>query len=139
MKERKEHPRLGKLTKGLCLTACFLVMIPCLAIAAFGILDLTGVSPFLGEGYRTYTYQFVDVDEQGQTITLFQDSKKRGEKWTEYTTKPTKEDHTFLGWDIDGNNIVDTIPERAYFSFTAKAVYLRNNISGENDEEIWGW
>ena len=139
MKERKEHPRLGKLTKGLCLTACFLVIIPCIAIAVFGIFDLTGFFPLLGEGYRTYAYEYVDTDENGNTFVLFSDQKKRGEKWEEYTVEPTKVDHTFIGWDRTGDNIVDVIPERAYYSFVAKAVYLRNNNSGEKDDEIWDW
>ena len=132
-KEKKEHPRLGKATKGLAIAASILVMIPCLAVAAFGVLDLIGVFPLLGEP-RYYYVDFVVDDEIIETKTI-----KRGE-YLEYDFEPSKTDFEFKGWDCDGNKIPDIVKRRVYSDIVFVAIWkdLRKSSSSSH-ETSWIW
>ena len=126
-KERKEHPGLGKATKGLAIAASILVMLPCLAVATFGILDLAGVFPLLSDP-RYYTVQFISDEHVIEERQI-----KRGE-FLEYNSKPTKEDFEFKGWDLDGNKIPDVVKRRVYSNLYFRAIWkdLRKSSSSSS-------
>lgn len=135
MAKNSKQGKLGGLTRGLCLAACFLVMIPCVAIAIFGILDLAGLFPFLSENPNHYSIIYYD---DGGNI-LFQDTKPRGEKFEKYQGgTPTKKGYEFLGWDIDNNTTPDIIPERAYQNIYAKPAWflVDKDILTKNEDKL---
>lgn len=116
MAKKKENKKLGKFTKILAITASILVILPCLAIAVFGVLDVAQVFPLLSEP-RSYRVKFIS-DE----IVLFDQLYLRGEK-LEVDITPTHGEDKFVGWDIDGNNIPDVIPSRVYMNIVAEAIW----------------
>ena len=119
-KEKKERVKKDHSTanKKMGLTAAILIIIPCLTLATFAILDISGVFPLLGNP-RTYTASFYD----GETL-LDELKLKRGDK-IEYDYEPMSIGQKFVGWDLDGNKIPDVLPERIYYSFAAKAVWRK--------------
>lgn len=132
-KERKEHPRLGRATKGFAIAASILVMIPCLAVAAFGVLDIAGVFPLLGEP-RYYTVQFI-VDEE----VIEEKHIKRGE-YLEYDFTPSKTDFEFKGWDSDGNKIPEIVKRRVYTDTYFRAIWKDLRKSSTSSTSIkWPW
>ena len=132
-KERKEHRALGKATKGFAIAASILVMIPCLAIAVFGVLDIAGVFPLLSEP-RYYTVQFI-VDE----IVIEEQQIKRGE-YLEYDFSPTKDEFEFKGWDSDGNKIPEIVKRRVYSNLYFRAVWKDLRKSSTSSTSInWPW
>ena len=134
-KERKDHPGLGKATKGFAIAASILVMIPCLAVAAFGVLDIIGVFPLLGE-VRYYYVDFVVDDQIIETKTI-----KRGE-YVEYDFEPYKDEFEFKGWDMDGNKIPDKVKRRVYSDIVYVAIFkdLRTSSSSSSSHaSSWIW
>ena len=115
VKVKKDH---SKASKAMGLTAAFLIILPCLVLTTFGILDLAGVFPLLGER-RTYTIEFFAEETLLDSIEL-----KRGDKIV-YDYEPYKIDYKFIGWDIDGNKIPDVLPARIYYNITARAVWSK--------------
>lgn len=134
-KEKKKHAALGKATKGFAIAASILVMIPCLAVAVFGVLDIAGVFPLLDEP-RYYTVQFI-VDE----VIIEEKQVKRGE-YVEYDYKPSKPEFEFKGWDYDGNKIPDRVKRRVYSDYYFRAVWkdLRKSSTSSSSTGIkWPW
>ena len=132
-KEKKEHPRLGKATKGFAIAASILIMIPCLAVAAFGVLDIIGVFPLLGSP-RYYYVDFVVDNEVIDTKTI-----KRGE-YIEYDFEPTKDEFEFKGWDCDGNKIPDIVKRRVYSDIVFVALFKDLRKSSSSSTSInWPW
>ena len=133
-KEKKKHAALGKVTKGFAIAASILVMIPCLAVAVFGVLDIAGVFPLLDEP-RYYTVQFI-VDEE----IIEERHIKRGEYIEEYDFTPSKPEFEFKGWDYDGNNIPDRIKRRVYSDYYFRAVWKDLRKSNTSSTSInWPW
>ena len=119
-KVKKEHPKLGKMTKISAILASIVMFIPCLAIAVFGILDIAGVMPLLGEA------RFYNVTFKSDETVLTSLKIKRGEV-LKYSNRPEKEGYNFMGWDIDGNKIPDVLPRRVYGDINAVAVWSKIN------------
>ena len=100
---------------GLLASSCF---------TTFVILDSAGINPFITDELRSYTAKFMS---EGSVIS--ETKYKRGE----LLQQPDAPDHTvdgesnyfFIGWDTTGNGVVDVVPPRMYYSFTANAVYLK--------------
>ena len=119
MAKKKRTKILGKFTKTIAIIASVLVILPCLAIVVFGVMDITETIPLLGEP-RTYTVSFFS-----EGINISSASYKRGEKLTNVPT-PINNGATFMGWDIDGNNIPDILPTRVYMNIKARAMWLED-------------
>ena len=103
-------------------------------VASLGILSSTTFAAVMGvdaakgdlitDNVREYTASF---SSEGCLITKA--TYKRGEP-LEIPENPTHEidgenNYFFIGWDTNGNGIPDFIPQRAYYSFDAEAVYFR--------------
>ena len=112
-KVKKDHSNANK---KMGLAAAILIIIPCLTLATFAILDVTGAFPLLGTP-RMYTAEFYDEDELLDKLTI-----KRGDK-LEYDYEPSAPGNTFVGWDLDNNRIPDPLPDRVYYSFVARALW----------------
>ena len=112
---KKDH---GKANKRMGLPAAILIIIPCLTLATFAILDVCGVFPLLG-ATRSYTVSFYSDNELLDSFKL-----KRGDK-LEYDYTPDKDGYRFMGWDIDNNKIPDILPQRIYYDIKANAVWSK--------------
>ena len=130
-KKKKESQKLGKFTKIAAILASILVILPCLAVAVFGILDIALVFPFLTNEVRSYHVSFVSQDE-----VIFNKTYKRVEilDRNEITT-PTNVDGKFIGWDFNNDKIPDLLPHRVYSNISAKAIWTNVKVS-ESESEV---
>ena len=125
--------------RALGIVSAVFMALSSLALTAILVLDILGVNPLVIDEARTYWIQYESEEY------IFYDAKyKRGEK----IEKPANPKHspneyyeyTFRGWDISGDNKPDIIPNHAYYSFLAVAVYQKKQIKpltkGVTAEEI---
>ena len=108
-----------------------------LAIVVFMILSIAGVFPFTSNTINHYQVRFIANDK-----ILFSQIYQRGEKIEANVTVPSKpndkygHDYVFLGWDTNGDSIVNPVPTRAYSTFDAVAIYRATSIP--TDYEVNG-
>lgn len=138
---RKREPGASKnkFFKRLGMFGAVFTLISSLGLIALLILDIIGLNNLIDDGGpRIYWIQF-----QSEERVLLDMKYKRGE----YFEKPADPKHsedeyfsfTFRGWDISGDNVPDIIPNRAYYSFLAVAVYQKKQIKplpSSSEEEI---
>ena len=110
------------------LMSAFFILISCLVLVFTLILDIAGFNMIESEnGPRNYWVQF-----QSEERLLVDMNYRRGEKIDKPGNPTHSEDeyfaYTFRGWDISGDNNPDIIPNRAYYSFLAVAVFQKKQI-----------
>lgn len=86
-------------------------------------MNMNGRDGWLTNELREYTARFVS---EGSVIS--EATYRRGEE-VEQPEPPEHEidgdnNYLFIGWDTNGDNIIDFVPPRIYYSFTAKAVFV---------------
>ena len=117
----------SKRFRGLSIACAVFMIIASLALISTLVMDVIGINPLIAEGPRMYWVQY-ESEEQ----ILFDAKYKRGEKVDRIADPKHSYDeyfeYTFRGWDISGDNMPDTIPNRAYYSFLAVAVYQKKQI-----------
>lgn len=113
---RQKEKKLGKATRISAIIASVLVIVPCLAVAVFGILDVAGVFPLLSSP-RSYRVTFTSKE-----VVVFQQYYLRGEP-LDVDITPTNYKGTFKGWDINGDKIPDLLPSRVYMTIDAIAIW----------------
>lgn len=84
---------------------------------------MNGRDGWLTNELREYTARFVS---EGSIIS--EQTYRRGEE-VEQPEAPSHEidgenNYLFIGWDTNGDNLIDFVPPRIYYSFTANAVYM---------------
>ena len=117
---RKRHP---KFFKRLTIGGSIFGVISIIAMVVVLILDIIGVNTFTTDSLRTYTATFISED-----AVISETTYRRGEQ-IEKPAAPQKvmdgeKNYLFIGWDITGEGIPDIVPNRIYFNFTAKAVFI---------------
>ena len=118
-----ENPKVKKAWKVSTILVCVFCLIPCLALATFGILHLCGVTNMKDES--THTYHLVFYDEETQQIYDKFDVIRGGK--FKYTFKPSKENLKFRGWDINHDSLPDIIPGHIFKDINARAVWAPIN------------
>ena len=116
----KAHPRLFKY---LTLFGATLGVVSSTTFAAVMGID-AAKGDLITDNLREYTASF---SSEGSIIS--KKTYKRGEQ-LEIPENPEHEidgesNYFFIGWDTNGNGIPDIVPQRAYYSFDAEAVYFR--------------
>lgn len=114
------------------------VILSSLGLITLLVLDMIGVNILIDEtGPRSYWIQFKSEERM-----LLDMKYKRGEKFEIPADPKHSEDEyfefIFRGWDISGDNVPDLIPNRAYYSFLAVAVYQKKQVKpfpSSNSEE----
>ena len=120
--------RKERFLRAIGLWSAFLMLLSCFALIAALVVDIMGFNMFEREGGpRTYWIQF-----QSEDRLLVNLNYQRGEKIDKPANPMHSEDeyfkYTFRGWDISGDNSPDIIPNRAYYSFLAIAVFQKTQI-----------
>lgn len=127
--------RVNKVFKALGLVGASLMIVSCLALATFLILDIIGINTLLSDGPRYYSIGFFDGDipvsvvsyRRGDKIVVPGKQYKEGdENWT----------YTFKGWDINWDGTADIIPTYAYYEFDALAVYSKKYIGPDRNKPV---
>lgn len=117
----------NKVSRAIGLWCAFLIMLSSVTLIVLLSMDLVGVNTLEAESPREYWIQF---ESEGRL--LFDNHYRRGEKISKPADPTHSEDeyyvYTFRGWDISGDNNPDFIPNHAYYSFLAVAVYQRRQI-----------
>ena len=114
--------RYNKFFKRFGITGAVLTIAIAVGLVVMLVLDVAELNYFVTDGPRTYVAYFISEDNE-ISYTVY----TRGAVIT-VPSSPThspKKDYiyTFKGWDITGDNVPDILPHRAYYSFTAVAVY----------------
>ena len=118
---RVRHNRFFKV---LTICGATLGLVAATAFSVFLGLDMTGANPFITNKLRTYHAKFTNCGavisdttyQRGELIEIPKDVKHDIDGESNYF---------FLGWDTTGNGLLDIVPPRIQYSFTADAVYLR--------------
>lgn len=115
--------RHNKFFKIFTIIGASLGVVASTAFTAVMTANMNGRKGFLTEELREYKATFISED----TI-LSEATYKRGEM-IEQPETPTHEidgerNYIFIGWDTNGDNLIDFVPPRIYYSFTARAVFL---------------
>ena len=125
---RKVHSeRYNKFFKVFGLVGASLTLVVCAGLIALLVLDIAGVNMLVADGPREYIAYFRSElhsvswakYQRGDEIVVPEDPKHSLKDNWEYS---------FKGWDLTGDGIVDVLPRRAYYSFTAQAVYSEKYI-----------
>lgn len=116
--------RHNKFFKALTIFGATLGVVASSTFSVFLGLDLAGVNPFITDNLRSYTATFMS---EGSVIS--ETTYRRGEI-VQQPDPPSHEmdgesNYLFIGWDLTGNGVLDVLPPRIYYSFTANAVYLK--------------
>lgn len=113
----------SKFFKYLTIAGATLGVVSSGAFAAVMAINATNDN-FIIDELREYTARFYNEDTLIEETTY-----KRGEE----LVAPANPEHEldgeynyfFIGWDTSGNGLPDVMPTRMYYSFTAKAVYMK--------------
>ena len=125
----EQYKKLNRFSVKLCRFGAVLGIVSASLVIIIGVLAMLEVIPSLTFTVRSYGCAFYDYNENVITEKYF----KRGEEFEldvdlkDFTDKPDDEDgttYTFLGWDTNGDNIPDVLPNKMYYSFNAKPVYF---------------
>ena len=87
-------------------------------------LDVAGANTFITDELRTYTATFKSGD------TIISETKYYRGELVETPETPEHEmdgegSYLFIGWDTTGDGIVDFVPPRIYYNFTANACFMK--------------
>ena len=113
-----------------------ILMVCALGLSTLLVMGTAGVYPFLDSNYRQYTANFYN-----EGVLVYTETLERGGKLT-YNERPSRDPaedgtiYTFIGWDYTGDNIIDIIPQRMYFNFNAKAIYMPIKIPSLSDIDL---
>ena len=118
-----------------------LMIITCVGVATLGVLDIAEILPLYDVQLHYYNYTFHDY--KGEVIKTYKVLKGKSFEKEAPTTSRENElvevgqkeidgqiipiykemTYTFLGWDINGDNRVDSFPSKTYFSVDANPVF----------------
>ena len=125
---------MGTSTKIGAIIGSIAALLSSLAVIVFLILGLCGIFELDSDRANTYHVVFV-ANEQ----VLFDEYIVKGNKVETNFTVPGKPDdaeginYKFVGWDTNGDNIVNPVPIRVYYSFTAVAIYSGTRVGGTSN------
>lgn len=123
----EKRTRLDKFFKRFGLVGAILVVISCVTLVAFLVLDLAEVNPFIMDGPRIYWVQF-----ESEEVIVMDVKYRRGESIKTPNDPVHSEDeyykYAFKGWDLNDDKRADLIPPFAYSSFRAVAIYSKKQI-----------
>mgnify|MGYP003292037570 CR=1 FL=1 len=117
MNQKKFPAIFTYLASGLMLLATILVTLTL-------VLDDSKVISLQTDKIHYYSAKYYS-----DNVLLHEEVLQKGEKLT-YKETPTKDtdangtSYFFVGWDITGDIIPDTVPERIYSNIKAKAIYV---------------
>ena len=121
---------MGKGTKIGAIIGSIMALLSSLAVIVFLILGLCGVFGLDDDKANTYHVVFV-ADEK----VLYDEYLVKGTKLDVKIYVPRKpnddeyKNYKFIGWDTNGDYIVNPLPSRVYYSFTAVAIYAGTRIA----------
>ena len=115
--------RYNKFFKVLTICGASLGILSATTFSTFMTLDAFGINPFITDDLRTYRATF-----KNNGAIISEATYQRGEM-IEMPATPEHEvdgenNYLFIGWDTTGDGVLDVVPPRIYYSFTAEAVYL---------------
>ena len=124
---------MDKSTKIGAVLGSIIALLSSVAVIVFLILGLCGVFELDSDRANRYRVTFV-ANEQ----VLFDEYIEKGTKLDVNFTVPGKPDdeeainYKFVGWDTNGDNIVNPVPIRVYYTFTAVAIYSGTRVVVES-------
>jgi len=127
--------KLGKTTKIGAIVGSLLGLLSSVAVITFLVLGLCGVFPLDNEEVNKYHIVFVANEK-----VLSDEYYNRGELINTDFRVPSKPDddkatdYHFIGWDTNGDNLVNVVPVRAYRTFTAVAIYKGTIVINSESE-----
>ena len=127
--------KLDRTTKIGAIVGSILGLVTSVSVITFLILGLCGVFGLNDDEVKKYHIVFIANDK-----VLEDEYYAKGQPINTDFTVPSKPDddlatdYKFVGWDTDGDNLINLIPMRAYKTFTAVALYRGNAIKVTSEE-----